>query len=180
MTIKRLLLTITITAVGAFSAIAISACNDDPEVTAEPDEEIQLRITDTELDPSRLEVEAGTIRFRIDNDSEHTHQLAVETQNGVEESSEIPAGDSGSLTVELEEGEHAMYDPLENYRDNGVNGVIVVTAGTETVERTVTDEETDTVVERETETVIEEETNTVTEQNTVTQQQTVTQQTTTP
>ncbi|HEV2061013.1 MAG TPA: cupredoxin domain-containing protein [Solirubrobacteraceae bacterium] len=168
-----------ITAAGAFSAVAIAACDDADEVTADPDEEVQLRITDTALDPSRVEVAAGTIRFRIDNDSEHTHQLAVETQNGVEESNEIPAGDSGSLTVELDEGEHAMYDPLENYRDRGVNGVIVVRSQTETdtVERTVTDEETDTVIQEETETVIEEETNTVTEQETVTQQQTVTQTT---
>ena len=180
MTIKRLLLTMLIAAAGAFSAVALAACGEDDEVTAEPDEEVQIRITDTELDPSRVEVSAGTIRFRIDNDSAHTHQLAVETQNGVEESNEVPAGDSGSLTVELDEGEHAMYDPLEDYRDRGVTGVIVVSDGTDTVERTVTDEETDTVVEEETETVIEEETNTVTEQQTVTQQQTVTRQSTTP
>ena len=176
MHINKLLTMILLAAAGVFSAIAIGACGADDEVTADPDEEVQIRITDTALDPSRVEVAAGTIRFRIDNDSAHTHKLVVETQNGEEESNDIAAGDSGSLTVELDEGEHAMYDPLENYRERGVNGVVVVSSETETetTERTVTDEDTETVIEEETETVTEQE------QQTVTQEQTVTQQTTTP
>ena len=170
MTIRRFALGLVLAVIGAVSAVAISACGDDDETTAASDEEVQIRITDTTLDPSRVEVEPGTIRFRIDNDSAHTHELAVETPDGVERSGAVEAGDSGSVTVELVEGEHAMYDPLENYREQGVEGVVVVRAETET--DTVTEQQTDTVVEEETDTVVEEQT--VTQQQTVTQPQTTT------
>ncbi|HWC25800.1 MAG TPA: cupredoxin domain-containing protein [Solirubrobacteraceae bacterium] len=165
---RRPALALLLVCAGALCAVAVAACGEDEEVTANPDEEVQLRITDTALDPERVEVNSGTIRFRIDNDGADTHQLAVETPNGVEESGRIQAGDTGSLTVELDEGEYTMYDPLEDYRAQGVEGVVVVEG------------DTDTVTQQQTDTVVEEETDTVVEQQTVTRERTVTQQRTRP
>ncbi len=134
-----------VAAAGAFCAVAIAACGADNQVTAEADEEVKVRFTDSGLDPERLEVSPGTIRFLIDNDSERPHRLAVETSNGVEESSTIDpndqssvfsSGDPGSLTVELAEGEYTMYDQLKNYRERDVEGVVVVSGDTDTVEGT--------------------------------------------
>ncbi len=186
MTIKRLFLALLVAAAGALSAVAIAACDDNDEVTADSDEEVQIRITDTVLDPERVEVRPGTIRFLVDNDSDQTHELAVETPNGVEQSGAIEPGDSGSVTVELDEGEYEMYDPLKNYRERGVEGVVVVSGDTDTVTEedtdTVTEEDTDTVTEEDTDTVTREDTDTVTREDTdtVTRQETVTEQETVP
>jgi iron uptake system EfeUOB component EfeO/EfeM len=167
---RRLLLLVLAASAGLLSALTIAACGADEEPTAEADEEVQLRVTNTAIDPNRVEVEPGTIRFVVDNDSQNTHELAIETPNGIERSGAIEAGDSGSLTIELSEGEYPMYDPREDFRQRGVAGVVVVAPETDTVteEQTVTEEETDTVTQ--------EETDTVTEQDTVTQQETVTQE----
>lgn len=144
---RHLLRALLFAAVG-LSAVALAACGEDNQVTADADEEVKIRFTDTGLDPERLQVGPGTIRFLIDNDSERPHRLAVETPDGVEESSTIDpndqrsvfsSGDSGSLTVELAEGEYAMYDQLKNYRQRGVEGVVVVSSDTDTVERTATE-----------------------------------------
>lgn len=172
---RHLLLLVLLVAAGALSAVAVAACggDDDEQKTAQADEEVQLRVTDDSIDPERVEVTPGTIRFTIDNDGQAQHEIAIETPNGVERSGGIEPEDSKSLTVELDEGEYAMYATDENARAEGIEGVIVVEPDVDTVtqEQTVTDEETET----ETQTVTDEETNTVTQERTVTQQQTVTQ-----
>jgi plastocyanin len=171
-TIRRFLLPLLLTATGALAAFAISACGEDEETTASADEEVQVRITDAAVDPARVEVEPGTIRFVVDNDGQNTHELAIETPDGVERSGAIEPGSSGSVTVELNEGEYPMYDPRENYRAQGLAGVVVVSAerATVTQEETVIEEGQDTVIEQEPETVTEEQERTVTEQETVTQE----------
>ncbi len=144
---KRLLLTLLAAAAGALCAVAIGACgDDDDQVTADADQEVSVRITDTALYPDRVEISPGTIRFRIDNDGDQPHRLAVETPNGAEQTGTIDPDargsvigdedDDGSLTVELVEGEYAMYDPQKDYRERGVEGVVVVSGNTDTVERT--------------------------------------------
>lgn len=170
MMIKRLLLGLMVAAAGAFSAVAIAACDDNDEVVNPDDQEVDIRITDSGLEPDRVEVKAGTIRFLIDNDGDETHELAVETTNEVEESGAIDPGGSTSMTVSLPPGEYAMYDPLENNRERGIEGIVVV-RDTTTIEQTVTEEGTDTVIEdTDTETETRRDTDTVTRQETVTQQ----------
>ncbi|MBW3549192.1 MAG: cupredoxin domain-containing protein [Actinobacteria bacterium] len=183
MMIKRLLLGLLIAAAGAFSAVAISACDDNDEVLGDSAQEVDIRITDGALEPDRVEVTAGTIRFEIENEGDQTHELAVETTNEVEESGAIDPGGSVTMTVNLPEGQYAMYDPLENFRERGLEGTVIVNETTNTVERTVTEEGTDTVIEdTETDTVTREDTDTVTRRDTdtVTRQETVTRERTVP
>ncbi|MDQ3588548.1 MAG: cupredoxin domain-containing protein [Actinomycetota bacterium] len=183
MIIKRLLLTLLIAAAGAFSAVAIAACNDVEDAVVEDAQEVEIRITDTALEPDRVEVSAGVVRFRIDNDGDQTHQLAVETANEVDESDSIESGSSKTLTVTLPAGEYTMYDPRDDYRERGLEGIVVVRGGPDTIEQTVTEEGTDTVIEdTETDTVTREDTDTVTRRDTdtVTRQETVTRPETTP
>lgn len=188
MIIKRLFLALLIAAAGAFSAVAIAACDDSEDVVLEDAQEVDLRITDTSFEPDRVEVSAGVVRFRIDNDGDQTHQLAVEKTNEVEESDPIEPGESGTLTVTLPAGEYTMYDPRDDYRDRGLEGTVVVRGGPDTIEQTVTEEGTDTVIEdtetdtvtrEDTDTVTRRDTDTVTRQETVTRPETTQQQTTT-
>ena len=186
MMIKRFLLALLIASAGALSAVGLAACDDDDgEVLSDTTQEVDLRITDTALEPDRVEIdEPGSIRFEITNDGDQPHELAVETANEVEESGEIDPGETGSLTVALTPGEYDIYDPRDNYRERGVEGVVVVRDNTDTVERTVTDEDTDTVTQEDTDTVTQEDTDTVTrtreDTDTVTRQETVTREQTTP
>ena len=185
MMIKRLFLALLIASAGAFSAVALAACEDeDGDVLPDDAQEVDIGITDTALDPERVEVEPGTIRFNIENNGDQTHELAVETANEVEESGEIGPGETGSLSVALPPGEYDIYDPRDNFRERGVEGVLVVRDNTDTVERTVTDEDTATVTQEDTDTVTREDTDTVTrtreDTDTVTRQETVTRQQTVP
>jgi uncharacterized cupredoxin-like copper-binding protein len=185
MMIKRLVLALLIAAAGALSAVAIAACEDDEDVVLDDGQEVDIRITDTTLEPDRVEVTAGTVRFRIENNGDQTHELAVEASNEVEESGSIEPGSSGTLTVSLPSGEYTMYDPTDNYRERGLEGIVVArsSSSSDTIERTVTEEGTDTVIEdTETDTVTREDTDTVTREDTdtVTRQETVTRPQTTP
>ena len=180
MTIKHLLLALLAAAAGALSAVAIAACDDEEDVALDDAQEVDLRVTDTGIEPDRVEVTPGVIRFRIENEGDQEHQLAVETSNDVEESESIEPNSSGTLTVSLVAGEYEIYD--SEFRERGVEGVVVVSDGSNTVERTVTDEDTDTVTREDTDTVTREDTDTVTREDTdtVTREETVTRDRTVP
>ena len=184
MMIKRLFLALLIASAGALSAVGLAACDDeDGEVLPDDAQEVDVEMTDTAIEPDRVEVTPGTIRFRIENNGDQPHELAVETANEVETSGEVDPGETGSMSVPLPPGEYAMYDPQDDFRERGVEGVVVVRdTSTDTVERTVTDEDTDTVTREDTDTVTDEDTDTVTREDTdtVTRQETVTRERTVP
>lgn len=129
---------------GAGSAIALSACSDDDN----GNQEVSVKLTERDLDPGRVDVDAGTIDFEVRNDGDRLHAFAVRTPDGVERITEIKPGDSETLTVDLPVGRYRMYDPRGSYRLRGVSGTVVVTP----------DDDTDTVTERTVErTVVDEE-----------------------
>ena len=142
-------------ALGAASALALSACSDD-EVFGGDDRQVSVSLTERDLDPARAEVDAGTIEFEVKNDGDRLHAFAIETQDGVKRITEIQPGETETLTVDLPVGRYRMYDPRGGYRSRGVSGTVVVTSDdTETVtertvERTVIDEEEPVVTVPET------------------------------
>jgi plastocyanin len=108
--------------------------NGETEPSAAPTGTAQQTITvdETEfaLDPSTVRLDtAGTYTFRAVNKGQIDHALEIEG-NGVEEETEtIAAGESASLTVELAEGTYELYCPIGNHKEQGMDGSIVVGAG---------------------------------------------------
>jgi plastocyanin len=90
---------------------------------------IQISATDFAFDPSDISAEAGEITFELTNDGGAPHALEIEGE-GVEESSEtINAGDSTSLTVDLDEGTYEIYCPVGDHKDRGMVGTLTVGSG---------------------------------------------------
>jgi hypothetical protein len=139
---------------GAGSATALSACSDD-EVFGD-DNQVDVSLTERDLKPGQVDVDAGSVEFEVKNDGERLHEFAVQTRDGVKRITEIKPGETETLTVDLSAGRYRMYDPRGGYRERGVSGTVVVTAdNTETVnertvERTVTEEDDPDVIVPET------------------------------
>ena len=152
--LRKTIATCLVTLLGAGSATALSACSDD-EVFGE-DNTVDVSLTERDLDPGQVDVEAGEVRFEVKNDGERLHEFAVQTPDGVKRITEIKPDETESLTVDLPEGRYRMYDPRGGYRERGVSGTVIVTAdNTETVtdrtvERTVTEEDEPDVIVPET------------------------------
>jgi uncharacterized cupredoxin-like copper-binding protein len=149
--LRKALVTGLVTVLGAGSAMALSACSTD-DIFGDDDNQVDVSLTERDLKPGQVEVDAGSVKFEVKNDGDRLHEFAVETRDGVKRITEIKPGETETLTVDLSAGRYRMYDPRGGYRKRGVNGTVVVTAdNTETVnertvERTVTEEDAPDVI----------------------------------
>ncbi len=132
---------------GGLSAVALTACSDDDIFGGDADEQVEISLTERDLSPGRVRVDAGQIEFVVKNDGDRLHAFAVDTPDGVERSENIKPGETAEITVDLSAGRYRMYDPRGGYRNRGVRGTVVVgrneaaTVTERTVERTVVEEE---------------------------------------
>lgn len=118
--LRKSFIALLVTLLGALSAVAVTACDDDEN------EQVELSVTERDLSPGRVEVRAGEIEFVVKNDGERRHAFAVETPDGIERTEDIDPGEEARLTVRLLDGRYRMYDPRGNYRARGVRGTVVV------------------------------------------------------
>jgi plastocyanin len=126
---RYLLLVALVTAL----VVPLAACGgDDGDNGATGDaaaQTIQISATDFQFEPADITADAGEISFELTNDGQSPHALEIEG-NGVEEESDtIDAGDSTTLTVELDEGTYEIYCPVGDHRDRGMVGTLTVGAG---------------------------------------------------
>jgi plastocyanin len=140
----------------AFAVLALAACGGDDDSDEEaaapsgPAKTIQMSLVDYRLDPSDIRLDqAGTYSFQLTNDGGNDHALEIEGGDLEEESDLVNPGQTGELTVELEDGEYEMYCPLGNHRERGMVGTLEVGGGGMA---TTTDGDTPTTSETETET----------------------------
>jgi plastocyanin len=88
---------------------------------------VALTATEYKFDPADVTVDAaGKVTFTVTNDGQETHALEVEGDDVEEETDSIAAGDSGTLTVDLEPGEYELYCPIDGHREQGMEGKLVV------------------------------------------------------
>ncbi len=108
--------------------------SDDPGTTAAGPtttaggSNIDLKATDFKFTPSDPTTKAGQVTFSVANDGQVPHSLEVEGPNGDEElSSDLSAGQSGVLTVDLSKpGKYEFYCPVGNHKELGMEGTITV------------------------------------------------------
>lgn len=133
-TLRRIVVTLLVVSLGALSALAVTACDDDEN------EQVELSLTERDLAPGRVQVTPGEVEFVVKNDGERRHAFAVETQDGIERTDDIEPGEEARLTVTLSSGRYRMYDPRGDYRARGVRGTVIVRSDDDTAtvtERTV-------------------------------------------
>ena len=115
-------------------AVLVSAgCGSDSDGETSGDtaaaggESVALTATEYKFDPADLTVDAaGKVTFTVSNDGQETHALEVEGNGVEEETDSIAAGESGTLTVDLEPGEYEFYCPIDGHREQGMEGTLMV------------------------------------------------------
>ena len=115
-------------------AVLVSAgcgSDDNGETTGDTGaaggESVALTATEFKFDPADVTVDtAGQVTFTVTNDGQETHALEVEGNGVEEETDSIAAGESGTLTVDLEPGEYEFYCPIDGHREQGMEGKLVV------------------------------------------------------
>lgn len=163
-------------AAGTACAFAVSACEDGDgggTVAVEEADEIEVRMTEFNVDADPDRVPEGVIEFIAHNDGDRDHVLAVASSEGeVRKTRRLKPGQSSAIKVDFRPGTYEIYDPLEDYRARGMVTRIRVTPRTETV--TATDGETETQTKTEPRIVTVTETRDRTVIRTVTKTETVT------
>ena len=117
----------------AAPATSAEATGEETTTTAEEapaeggGETVQVSETDFAIDPANPTVQAGTVTFEVTNDGQAPHNLEVEG-NGIEEELEadLAAGESGTLTVDLQPGTYEWYCPVGNHAEMGMEGELTV------------------------------------------------------
>src|SRR4051794_27841714 len=89
---------------------------------------VDLTATDFKFDPSQPSVKSGNVTFNLKNDGQVTHSLEIEDVNGQDKEleSEVSAGQSGQLTVNLPPGKYEFYCPVSNHKELGMEGEVTV------------------------------------------------------
>ncbi|MGH3071211.1 MAG: cupredoxin domain-containing protein [Gaiellaceae bacterium] len=124
------------------AVLLLAGCGSDDgadEGSSSGGETVQITATDFRFGPADVSVEAaGETTFTLTNDGGEEHALEIEGNGLEEETDDVPPGESATLTVELEPGEYELYCPIENHRELGMEGTLVVGgsagAGTTTTE----------------------------------------------
>lgn len=144
----------------ALVAFVLTGCggDDEPAATGAVVQTVDVSLVDFALEPANPEIaQAGTVRFNATNNGQAPHSIEIHAPGGEAElESELAAGDSGSLEVDLSEpGTYEWYCPVGDHRERGMRGEITVAGGgeatmTETETQTTTTETTTTTTETET------------------------------
>ncbi len=91
--------------------------NQPPTITPQ---QVNLKLTEWKIDPSAIELSAGTARFVVFNMGTLSHALAIIGTVGGQRFERrlevVPAGQVRTFLVELPRGEFTLYDAL-NCRD---------------------------------------------------------------
>jgi plastocyanin len=110
------------TAVAA--ALVLAACGGGEEggggTSAEGGGATSLSMVDNAFEPGTLTVSSGAT-VEVSNDGEAPHNITVEGQ-GIDE--DVEAGQSASVTFDLEPGDYTMF--CEYHRDAGMEGTLTV------------------------------------------------------
>jgi plastocyanin len=128
---RFLLLTVLLLA-----AFLLAGCGsdggDDDGGESSGGQTVEVVATEFAFDPADISVdEAGETTFTLSNEGEFPHALEIEGNGTEQETDELAAGESGSVTVDLEPGEYELYCPVGDHREQGMVGTLVVGGGAE-------------------------------------------------
>jgi uncharacterized cupredoxin-like copper-binding protein len=127
----------SLSALGVLAILALAACGSSSSssesgttVPASGGQTISIGESEFKLDPSSVKVDqAGMVTFKVTNDGQIDHALEVEGQGVEEETETIAPGETAQLTVDLSKaGPYEIYCPIDDHRDQGMEGALTVGA----------------------------------------------------
>ncbi len=90
-------------------------------------QDVPITETEFKLDPSTVSVpRPGTVVFRVANQGNTEHALAVEGHGIDDETPAIQPGATEELTLELGPGDYDIYCPIGDHADKGMRGTLTV------------------------------------------------------
>jgi uncharacterized cupredoxin-like copper-binding protein len=87
---------------------------------------VSMDATEFKFNPSKVNVKAGRITFKVANSGAAPHALEVEGNSVEEETETIQPGGSGQLRINLAPGTYKMYCPVGDHEQRGMVGELTV------------------------------------------------------
>jgi plastocyanin len=78
------------------------------------------------FDKTSLEASAGEVTIDFTNDTGFPHNVTIEGGSADGEATDTISEGDASLTVDLEAGEYTYYCSVDDHRDDGMEGTLVV------------------------------------------------------
>jgi plastocyanin len=105
--------------------------SSEPALSAAPSADVlAVSVADFMIDPSALEVVGPTVTIEVINDGPTPHNLTIRTPEGdvVAGTDDLSAGDTETITADLEPGEYVIFCSLSGHESLGMSGTLTVTA----------------------------------------------------
>jgi len=101
-----------------------------PSIAAAQGVAVPVTLSEFKVELGRDTVPAGSVTFRLSNKGQMTHGFYVLGPGVDQGAREVPAGQTGSLTVKLKPGTYEVYCPLadNSHKMAGMDRKLVVTA----------------------------------------------------
>ena len=100
--------------------------------TTDDEQVIEVELGDLFIKPTKLEAQAGAIRFEVTNNGKTEHNFAIEGLGGTEM---IPPGESATLQVaSVNAGSYTYICEVSGHAQGGMTGTLTVGGSTETAD----------------------------------------------
>lgn len=113
---------------GALSAPPATATM--PMDTAQAARTVHVVLNEWRVSPSETTLSAGPVMFHVMNEGQYQHALEIQRGSDEWQTGNIPAGGTGTVTVNLTPGTYTLYCPVAdshgNHRQMGMQTTITV------------------------------------------------------
>ena len=111
--------------------LGLAACSSPPSESADSTdpETLSVGLMDFMLEPDGLEATGPSVTFDATSDGPTPHNLTIRDADGevVAATADLSAGESETISAELEPGEYTIFCSLAGHESLGMSGTLTVT-----------------------------------------------------
>ena len=115
----------------ALVACSAPAASDQPATATPGANALAVNLADFMIDPADLEAMGPTVTIEVTSDGPTPHNLTVRNEAGevLMASADLRAGDTDTISAELEPGEYTMFCSFAGHESLGMRATLTVRAG---------------------------------------------------
>ena len=112
------------------TACSTSSASDAPTESGTPVETLSVNLADFMIQPSDVEVAGPTVTIAVTNDGPTPHNLTLRNEDGevLMGTPDLSAGDSDTISGQLEPGTYTLFCALAGHESLGMSATLTVTA----------------------------------------------------